>query len=378
MLFRTTSEVRNSSPSGVVHYGSGASRHSGGPSVIESFPFIVGWELTLTCNLRCTHCGSSAGQARAQELTTEEALAICEQLPALLVQEVDFTGGEPLLRPDWPIIARRLIELGIPTNILTNGLHVDAATVEQMREVGISGVGISLDGLEETHDAVRNCKGSFAAVLQSILLMQAAHLPLNVITTVNALNLPELPDLLTLLRSLGIKCWRLQPIIPMGRVRSHTELQIDKRDILQIGNFVREHMRGKAGEEVQIICSDGLEYVDKTAESERPWRGCSAGIVSCGITSDGKVKGCLSMPDELLEGDLRRSSLWDIWFHPDSFPYTRHFSCDQLGPNCRTCDKEEECKGGCSSSSYCSTGHFHNDPYCFYKAEAAVASDPTA
>jgi MoaA/NifB/PqqE/SkfB family radical SAM enzyme len=117
------------------------------PTTFECFPFIVGWEFTMACNLRCRHCGSSAGLPRAGELTTEEALRICDQFPALMVREVDFTGGEPLMRPDWPIVAGRIVELGITANILTNGLGLDAPLIAQMQDVGITGVGISLDGL---------------------------------------------------------------------------------------------------------------------------------------------------------------------------------------------------------------------------------------
>jgi radical SAM protein with 4Fe4S-binding SPASM domain len=334
----------------------------------EGFPFIVGWELTLTCNLRCAHCGSSAGQPRRNELTTTEALALCEQFPALLVQEVDFTGGEPLVRHDWPVIAARLISLGIPTNVLTNGISVGAETVARMKDVGISGVGISLDGLEPTHDYIRGRKGSFAAVLHAIAAMQAASLPFNVITTVTALNLAELPEMLTLLRSLGVACWRLQPLIQTGRVRAHAELHIDRQTILRIGEFVRAAKRTVALEDLQVICSDGLEYVEEE-DAHRPWRGCSAGIASCGITSDGKIKGCLSMPDQFVEGDLRRNTLWEIWFDPDSFAYTRGYTSSQLGSNCSGCEKAVACKGGCSSSSYCGTGQFHNDALCFYRAE---------
>lgn len=339
----------------------------------EGFPFIVGWELTLKCNLLCKHCGSSAGKPRTQELTTEEALNICEQLPDLLVQEVDFTGGEPLLRRDWPLIAKKLIELGIPVNILTNGLNLKSDTINKMKEVGISGVGISLDGMEETHDATRNYKGSFASVIKSISLMQKVNLPINVITTVNAINLHELSEILILLKNIGIKYWRLQPLIPMGRVINHGDLQISKKDILDLGYFIREHSR-KQNNNIQIICSDGLEYVINDFQNERPWRGCPAGIVSCGIMSDGKVKGCLSMPDDLIEGDLRKTSLWDIWFHPDHFIYSRQFSYDKLGDNCKLCDKNEQCQGGCTSSSFCSTGKFHNDPYCFHIAEKELSS----
>lgn len=340
----------------------------------EGFPFIVGWELTLACNLRCKHCGSSAGPPRTNELTTKEALDLCEQFPSLLVREVDFTGDEPLLRSDWPVIAARLIQLGMTVNVLTNGLHLDTDTVSKMKEIGISAVGISLDGLAETHDSLRNREGSFDAVLRSIALIRRASIPLNVITTVNSTNIHELPGLVSLLHSLGVKYWRLQPIISSGRGRFYSDLPLDEDGILQLGRFIKSRKLNAALEGIELIRSDGLEYVDEDACRERPWRGCSAGISACGITSQGKVKGCLSMPDELVEGDVRENTLWDIWFHPNSFAYTRKFAEEQLGPNCKSCDKALECKGGCSSSSYCSTGLFHNDFPCFYKSNAREVS----
>lgn len=326
----------------------------------------------MACNLRCRHCGSSAGLVREGELTTEEALGICDQLPSLMVREVDFTGGEPLLRPDWPVVAARLVELGITTNILTNGLDLDERRIAQMQDVGIAGVGISLDGLAASHDFTRNRAGAFASVMRSIDLMHEASLPFNVITTVNSRNIDELSAMAELLLAAGVNFWRLQGIIPMGRVRENASLMITKDDVLRLGRFIRG-LRGTLDSSVmQIICSDGLEYVVASDQDERPWQGCSAGIISCGITSDGKIKGCLSMPDELIEGDLRKKDLWDIWFDANAFGYTRQFSTDRLGDNCAGCEKAAECKGGCSSSSYCSTGRFHNDPYCFYKAECSA------
>jgi radical SAM protein with 4Fe4S-binding SPASM domain len=334
----------------------------------EGFPLIVGWELTLLCNLRCAHCGSSAGQPRCNELTTREALDLCEQLPALLVQEVDFTGGEPLLRPDWPDLAARLVELGISVNILTNGSAVGTDTIIRMKDSGISVVGISLDGTESTHDYVRARKGSFQDVLRTIAALQSANLPFNVITAVNALNLSELPRMADLLVSIGVTSWRLQPVIHMGRVQDHPELHIDDTTVRRLGEFVREHHRGPNALSLELLCGDGLEYVEDEDPEVRPWRGCSAGISACGITSDGKVKGCLSLPQEFAEGDLRERSLWDIWFDERAFPYTRGFNLSGLGPFCAGCDKGEACKGGCTSSSYCATGQVHNDPFCYLRA----------
>ena len=98
----------------------------------KGFPFIMGLELTLSCNLRCRHCGSSAGLPRVKELNTEEFIDICNQFPELLVQEVNFTGGEPLLRSDWVEISTHLNELGIATKILTNGLTLNKHTIAKI------------------------------------------------------------------------------------------------------------------------------------------------------------------------------------------------------------------------------------------------------
>lgn len=332
----------------------------------EGFPFIVGWELTLACNLRCRHCGSSAGLPRAKELTLEESLAICGQFPALLVQEVNFTGGEPLLRPDWPKIAAHLRKLGVSTKILTNGLTLGPDTIAQMKEVGIAGVGVSLDGLEATNDYIRGRVGLFRRVLTGIDRVLNAGLPLTVITTVNALNLNELPSLFASLRSVGVSRWQIQPIFPLGRVHKASELQLREQAYMQLGTFVKQW--GLQAEEagLEMLPGDSFGYFTELDTREPPWRGCPAGLFSCGITSDGKIKGCLSLPDEVIEGDLRQHDLWDIWFHPGSFAYTRQFSTEELGSACHSCDKAEQCHGGCSAMSYGSTGSFHNDPYCFY------------
>jgi len=334
--------------------------------IFEGFPLNIGWELTLACNLRCSHCASSAGLPRPNELTTKEALKLCDQFPNLLVQQVDFTGGEPLLRKDWMDIALHLHDLGIIATLLTNGLVLDCDIVSLLKEAGISNIGMSLDGLEQTHDHIRKCKGSFKSVIRDIKILQKANLPFIIITTVNALNVHELPAILQLLRSLKVRCWRIQPMIPTGRVKNFEELGIDANWIMELVSFI-QYWKPKAKEnETRIICGDGLHYIDENLVN-KPWRGCPAGIITCGIKSDGKVIGCLTMPDELVEGDLRKNDLWDIWYHPDSFAYTRRFSPDQLGSNCNSCSKAKECLGGCSICSYAVEGRFHNNPYCFYR-----------
>jgi len=72
------------------------------------------------------------------------------------------------------------------------------------------------------------------------------------------------------------------------------------------------------------------------------------------------------MPDELVDGDLRKNDLWDIWFRPGAFAYSRDYEDDMLGLNCAGCEHGEQCRGGCTSMSYTTTGLIHNDPFCFH------------
>lgn len=330
----------------------------------EGFPFIVGWELTLACNLSCRHCASAAGRPRPRELTLDEALGLCGQLPALAVQEVDFTGGEPLVREDWWRIAERLRELSITTRMVTNGLLLTPATVERMKAVGLSTVAVSIDGVAEVHDRIRSSAGLFRRVLAGMARVAAAGIRLSAITAVNAVNLPTLPALLHLLESSGVDTWQIQPLLPQGRSLSSPELALSDEEYVRVARFVSDARHETRHGKLKIVPADSLGYFTELDFGEPPWRGCAAGLASVGIRSDGRVTGCLSMDEELVEGDLRERDLWDIWFDETAFPYSRHFSPAYLGPGCASCALAEQCRGGCTSMSYGCTGRLHNDPFC--------------
>ena len=342
--------------------------------MFEGFPFIVGWELTLACNLGCAHCGSSAGIARKGELSLKEALCVSDQFSDLLVQEVNFTGGEPLMYPGWDTLAKRLVARGMAVKILTNGLLLSRDTVSQMKDVGISGVGVSIDGPKRTHDSIRRRPGSFAAAIRGVEYALKKNLAVTVITTVNALNVDELSLLGDILVSSGIERWQVQPLFPLGRGSSSDMLHLSDNAYCRFGEFVRAVMTENIFPQLEFLPGDSFGYFTDYDVRQPPWRGCPAGLCSVGITSDGKVKGCLSLPDEVTEGDLRRKDLWTIWFSPESFPYTRNYSREKLGPNCALCDKADDCRGGCSAMSYGSTGRFRNDPYCFYRIRSRESS----
>jgi len=126
------------------------------------------WEITLKCNLACSHCGSRAGQARAQELSTEEALLVVQQLAEVGIKEVTLIGGEAFMRPDWLDIASAITQAGMLCGMTTGGYGISLQTAQRMKEAGIASVSVSVDGLEATHDHLRGRKGSWQSAFRTM------------------------------------------------------------------------------------------------------------------------------------------------------------------------------------------------------------------
>ena len=333
----------------------------------ESFPMVIGFELTLACNLRCKHCASSAGHPRQNELRLDEILHFCDQFPDLLVQEVDITGGEPLFREDWfPMATYLNRKLNIPVRIVSNGVLLKE-NISRLIDAGISTVGISLDGLEYTHDSIRKRPGLFKQIISGIEAALRAEIPIAVITAANNANIDELPELRRALIDLGVHHWQVQPTFCRGRAREEN-VDISEPSFMKLGAFIHRHNNSSSNENnLSMVPADGVGYYTELDTRGYEWNGCTAGISTCGITADGKIKGCLSLPDTFVEGDLRERDLWRIWFDKTSFRYNRAFAIEDLGENCTNCEFGRQCQGGCSVMSLAATQQLHNNPYCFHR-----------
>lgn len=193
-------------------------------------PVHAVWEITYACNMRCEHCGSGCGEKYPDELTTSEALQLCDDLAELGLKGLTLSGGEPFLRKDWPRIARRLKERGIVTNVISNGWYLSRELLTEAREAGITNIGLSLDGLEENHDDIRT-KGSYRRVLSALALMAEMKIPSCVNTTVNRRNLPEIPRLKEILITHKVRKWQFQLATPMGNLLEHQELVLQPEEI---------------------------------------------------------------------------------------------------------------------------------------------------
>ena len=170
----------------------GPKRHPPGPVVI--------WNLIRRCNLACKHCYSiSADTDFPGELTTDEVFAVMDDLKGFGVPVLILSGGEPLLRPDIFEISARAKAMGFYVGLSTNGTLIDEAMIARIAMIGYDYVGISIDGLRETHDRFRRLEGAFEASMHGLRLCRDAGIKVGLRFTMTQDNAVELPALLDLM-----------------------------------------------------------------------------------------------------------------------------------------------------------------------------------
>lgn len=332
------------------------------------------WEITLACCFSCQYCGSKAGHARQDELDTTECLNVADQLIELGCRRVSLIGGEVFMRRDWPEIVRHLTSHGVKVSIITNGFLFRDELLQQLKDVGIESVAVSLDGTEEVHDKYRQA-GSYQRAVAAIKALTDAGIPVSVISTLNRENVKTLEALYHLLTQYPIFAWQLQACSPMGNAAiSGVDYAFDPRVVIA---FVERH---KSDGFFSIGIADNIGYYTEGEGSLRGnlsgrayFRGCHAGLTAIGIDSVGNVRGCESMYDEaFIEGNLRQRSLRDIWEDPQGFAYNRQFRPEQLTGACSVCPYGPYCAAGCRSYNYFVHGKLYEAPRC---ARVRIADD---
>jgi len=333
-------------------------------------PGCAVWEITLACNLKCMHCGSSAGKARKNELSTKEALNVVKDLAELGNHEVCLMGGEPLVRKDWYEIAKEVRDRGMSLSIISNGYNIDEDKINKFIKLEPHAISTSLDGATAAvHDKIRGIDGSYDKVMQYLNMARDADLPTSVITTVSRLNFKDLPAIKDLLFDRFI-AWQIQTAAPIGRFPK--ELIISEEEYYALGLFIASLKEKYSSQQIPVIGAHCLGYYSEKIPELGilpKWIGCQGGISIISIQSDGGIKGCLSTPDEFIEGNVRERSVIDFWNDPNAFSYNRNFKVEDLGPLCKGCKHGEVCRGGCMSMSTAFTGVPFNSPYCFYRTE---------
>ena len=345
------------------------------------------WEITLRCNLRCIHCGSSAGSARGEELSTDEAFAMADQLAEIGLPNMTVSGGEPLLRKDWHLIAKRLIDNGVTTNLITNGLLVNERVIEQAREAGLKNLVFSFDGVKDVHDLIRNVDGAYDKLLNAFDTCRREGYPFSVVSMVHGRNVGSLPEIYRVLRDRGAFAWQIQIGTPMGNFAKYPELYVQPEGLLSVIRSMASVIDLARSEgKVRMYVADCTGYygpLETTLRKESElgfWFGCVAGCQIIGVEANGGIKGCLTMQSpDFTVGNFRDRPLREIWGDDNNFSYNRCFETDQLTGFCGTCRYGEICRGGCKWNAHLSTGTLFDNKYCYHRRvleEAGYDQDP--
>ena len=278
-------------------------------------------------------------------------------------------GGEVFLYKGWEKLAAHLTDSGVLVNVVSNGFRVGTAEIDQIKRAKLVNIGISIDGMEACHNRIRGRPDAFDRVRNAIGLLTGAGIRVGVVTSLMKFNCSELEELYAFLVAQGVQVWQLQLVSAMGNMADSQKLLVSIRQVRRISEFIRDKNMERR---MVIIAADSIGYYDDNEAYIRGrsspincWGGCHAGISSVFIDSVGNVKGCGALySDVFIEGNLRESSLGEIWKDKNSFAYNRHFEQSMLTGKCKNCDVAEVCKGGCRSSNYFSTQSLYSGAFC--------------
>lgn len=303
------------------------------------------WECTWRCNLSCRHCGSDCkSESCVPDMPFHDFLKAVEPLAQRYPRNtviVAITGGEPLLRPDLAECGKALREKGLRWGIVTNGMLYDEAMHAKLLAAGLSSITVSLDGLEATHNWLRNHPESFQRALRALqLIARTPGLSYDVVTCVHQRNLPELPQLKELLIENGIKNWRLFTISPIGRAAHNDELQLSRAQVEEVMRFIAETRR-----ENRIHLTFSCEaYTGKYEEQVRDsYFFCRAGINIGSVLINGDISACPNIDRSFVQGNIYQDDLMDVW--DNRFQLMRERTWMRTGM-CEKCKDFKQCLGG--------------------------------
>ncbi len=305
-------------PSDALRYGRESKRL---PSHLLQFskdkkPVVV-WNMTRRCNLKCVHCYAQAKDIEFEnELSTEEGKALIDDLAQFGSPVILFSGGEPTLRKDLPELAAYARKKGMRAVISTNGTLIDRNLAKKLKDVGLSYVGVSLDGIRETNDRFRGMKGAFDAALKGLHNCQEEGIKVGLRFTINKQNVRDIPAIFDLLEEEKIPRICFYHLVYAGRgskmVNEDLSLEESRQAVDLILERTRElHEKGFPAEVLTVDNHCDGTYLYMKLLKENPERAAEVfELLSMNQgNSSGIGIGCIS---------------WDGSVHADQF--WRHYS----------------------------------------------------
>ncbi|MGN8771276.1 TIGR04053 family radical SAM/SPASM domain-containing protein [Paenibacillus barengoltzii] len=345
-------------------------------------PFIVIWEVTRACALKCLHCRAEAQyRPDPRQLTFEEGKRLIDDIAKMNNPLFVFTGGDPLMRPDLFDLARYAIhEKGLPVSMTPSATpRVTFSAVSKAKEVGLSRWAFSLDGSSaEIHDHFRGTRGSYEMTMKGIGYLQQLGIPIQINTTVSRYNLDDLSRIADTVTEMGAVLWSVFFLVPTGRgmVKDMITAEEHEQVMIWLARLQREMPYGiKATEaphyrrvfmqqrKLDALAGESREAAPKRKDLlGRSPKGVNDGDGFVFISHIGEVYPSGFLPVSC--GNVRNASLVDIYRNSPILRELRDKSL--LKGKCGVCEFKELC-GGSRARAYAVTGDYlESDPYCAY------------
>jgi mycofactocin radical SAM maturase len=371
-----------------------------------SAPVNITWEITRKCNLKCIHCLSASSVESANELNLNDCKSIVDRLADLKVFEINFGGGEPLLKNYFLPLLQYIHEKGIVTCISTNGTALTGEAIDYFTGNPLVNIQVSLDGATpEVNDAIRG-RGTFNKIIAGIQRLAWKNIPLSINCVVTSKNYFQLNRLKALAATYGANL-RVSRFRPSGRARASWEtLKLSSLQLRELSDWLNNEPGILTGDSFFSISQDGRRHLGLDM--------CGACKMTCCIDPLGNVYPCAFLQaEEFCAGNLKEPGissplvgevrlalseaegvrdkknvtrhsrangnpggrLKDIWDNSKVFNYFR-----QLEPaSCRSCPRFSKCRGGCPAVAYFLTHDLNSpDPECLanWSDEITLPSAP--
>lgn len=272
-------------------------------------PVFILWELTDKCNLSCIHCYYNSNRPTADgELTTSQALNIIEQLAKMKVFEVYLTGGEALLREDWPILIKEIKKNRMEVGIISNGTQIDKGIAKQLAEFKVKWVQISIDGASPAvHDKVRGLSGGWQKSINAIRYLKQNSIRTHVSFVPTKINFRDVKSVIALCVEMGLEYFVTDMLVLTGRAAlNFDDVRLNPKEYDEFYAILEEAAKLYA-DKLTIIAPSREKETLKTYVKSR----CATPNIWCIITPQGTCRLDLLLP--FTYGDLKTQSLEYIW-----------------------------------------------------------------
>lgn len=342
---------------------------------VPGAPFQVVWNLSRACNMKCAHCYEDAGRKGNDELTPQEIISGLEILAKSGVTAIAFSGGEPTVHPHILNFIEHTHKLGMFTAMATNGYFLSSKKeCEKYTEKGLEFVQISIDGLQpETHDSFRGVDGAWKKAIKAVKnCVNSNDLFVEVATTVTEHNFEEIPEMIDLMRELGVDWFMMYNFIPTGNGANIVSMDISPQQRVKLlKTAYAENSEG----EMQIL-STAPQYAmvaESLVTNDNPVipthfsnpeynnplvkqladfiGGCGAGRFYMSIEPNGDLYPCVFFPHkkEVILGNLLKDDFDDLWKNHELLKTLRNKEI--LKKHCGECESRNIC-GGCRARAY--------------------------